>query len=65
MTFMANFGFVTCALQGGTNAAALAVAQQYVSAFDKLAKTNNTLILPNNVGDIPSAVAQVRNYLNK
>ncbi|KAK7576506.1 hypothetical protein V9T40_012792 [Parthenolecanium corni] len=44
--------------QGGSNAASLSVAQQYISAFDKLAKTNNTLILPNNVGDIPQAVAQ-------
>jgi len=40
------------------SAAALSVAQQYIQAFDKLAKTNNTVIIPNNVGDISSFVAQ-------
>merc|ERR1712141_250555 len=32
----------------GSNAAALAVAEKYVSAFQDLARTNNTLILPSN-----------------
>jgi len=41
------------------NAAALSVAEQYVNAFNKLAKVNNTLILPSNVGDVPTFVAQV------
>lgn len=40
------------------NAAALSVAEQYVSAFNKLAKVNNTLILPSNVGDVSTFVAQ-------
>lgn len=40
----------------GKNAASLFVAEQYVSAFNKLARTNNTLILPSNVGDITSLV---------
>ncbi|KAG5332995.1 STML2 protein, partial [Acromyrmex heyeri] len=40
------------------NAAALSVAEQYVNAFNKLAKVNNTLILPSNVGDVPTFVAQ-------
>lgn len=35
------------------------MAEQYVEAFHNLAKTNNTLILPSNVGDISSAVAHV------
>lgn len=43
----------------GKNAAALSVAEQYVNAFNKLAKVNNTLILPSNVGDVPTFVAQV------
>lgn len=43
----------------GKNAAALNVAELYVHAFDKLAKTNNTLILPGNVGDVTSIVTQV------
>lgn len=41
------------------NAAALSVAEQYINAFNKLAKVNNTLILPSNVGDISTFVAQV------
>lgn len=44
------------------DAAALSVAQQYVTAFGNLAKTNNTLILSTDVGDIPKAVTQVRTY---
>ncbi|XP_070172076.1 stomatin-like protein stl-1 [Polyergus mexicanus] len=40
------------------NAAALIIAEQYVNAFNKLAKVNNTLILPSNVGDVSTFVAQ-------
>lgn len=42
----------------GRSAASLTVAEQYVKAFDKLARTNNTLILPSNAGDISSLVGQ-------
>lgn len=45
----------------GPNAASLSVAEQYVQAFNKLAQTNNTLILPANAGDISGLVAQVMN----
>jgi len=45
-------------VQDGKEAASLTVAEQYVEAFHNLAKTNNTLILPSNAGDVPSAVAQ-------
>ena len=48
--------------ENGQNAAALAVAEKYVGAFGELAKTNNTLILPANTGDVSSMVAQV-NYM--
>lgn len=34
------------------------MAEQYISAFKHLAKTNNTLILPSNAGDISSLVTQ-------
>lgn len=51
-------------LTDAKNAAALSVAEQYVNAFNKLAKVNNTLILPSNVGDVSTLVAQVC-YLNK
>jgi hypothetical protein len=43
------------------NAASLAVAEKYVAAFQELARTNNTLILPANTGDVSSMVAQVIN----
>lgn len=48
---------------GGTNgsqAASLTVAEQYVEAFSKLAKTSNTLMLPENTGNVASMVSQVR-----
>lgn len=40
------------------HAASLTLAEQYVSAFNKLARTNNTLILPANAGDVSNLVAQ-------
>jgi regulator of protease activity HflC (stomatin/prohibitin superfamily) len=40
----------------GRNAASLTVAEKYVKAFDKLARTNNTIILPANAGDVSSMV---------
>ncbi|KDR19526.1 hypothetical protein L798_06512 [Zootermopsis nevadensis] len=47
----------------GQNAASLNVAELYVHAFQKLAQKGNTLILPNNVGDVTSAVTQVRIHI--
>ena len=40
----------------GLNAASLSTAQSYISAFEQLAKTNNTLILPSNVSDVSGVV---------
>ena len=51
--------------KGGMEAANLKVAQQYVDAFNNLAKTTNTLILPANVGDIASFVATATTVLEK
>ncbi|KAJ8954803.1 hypothetical protein NQ318_014915 [Aromia moschata] len=42
----------------GPNAASLSIAEQYVRAFNKLAKTSNTLIIPANAGDVSSLVTQ-------
>lgn len=50
--------------QNGKNAASLTLAEQYISAFKHLAKTNNTLILPANTGDISSLVAQALSVYN-
>jgi len=49
----------------GSNAASLAVAEKYVSAFQELARTNNTLILPSNTGDVSSMVAQAMGIYNQ
>ena len=40
------------------NAASLNIAELYVNAFQQLAKTNNTLILPANASDVTSMVGQ-------
>ncbi|MHC0449358.1 MAG: SPFH domain-containing protein [Candidatus Lariskella arthropodorum] len=51
---------VAAAIQnnGGYDAAALRVAEQYIEAFKLLAKENNTLIIPSNTGDASAMVAQ-------
>ncbi|XP_064112547.1 stomatin-like protein 2, mitochondrial [Macrobrachium nipponense] len=41
----------------GLNAASLATAQAYIQAFQNLANTNNTLILPSNVSDVTGVVS--------
>lgn len=46
-------------LTDAKNAAAYSIAEQYVKAFNKLAKVNNTLILPSNVSDVSALVTQV------
>ncbi|MBQ9683511.1 MAG: paraslipin [Neisseriaceae bacterium] len=42
---------------GGMEAVNLKVAEQYVEAFGKLAKTGNTLIMPANIADVGGLVA--------
>jgi regulator of protease activity HflC (stomatin/prohibitin superfamily) len=42
---------------GGSDAVSLKVAEQYVSAFAQLARTNNSIIVPANLGDISSLIA--------
>ena len=44
--------------KGGSDAVALKLAEQYIAAFAKLAKENNTVIIPANAGDAGSMVAQ-------
>ena len=50
-------------LAGGRTAANLRVAEQYITQFGKLAKENNTMIIPSNMGDISSMVATVMSVL--
>ena len=42
---------------GGMQAVNLRVAEQYIGEFGRLAKTNNTLILPTNVADVAGMIA--------
>jgi regulator of protease activity HflC (stomatin/prohibitin superfamily) len=46
------------ARQGGEEAIALRIAEQYVAAFDKLARNSTTMLLPANANDAGSMVAQ-------
>jgi regulator of protease activity HflC (stomatin/prohibitin superfamily) len=42
---------------GGSDAVSLKVAEQYVAAFGQLARTNNSIIVPANLGDISGLIA--------
>ncbi|MRW82593.1 paraslipin [Pseudoduganella sp. FT26W] len=42
---------------GGEDAVNLKVAEQYVGAFGQLAKTNNSIIIPANLGDMSGLIA--------
>lgn len=49
---------------GGEKAVALRLAEQYIEAFSKLAKTTNTILLPEKTGDMGSMVAQALAVFN-
>lgn len=51
--------------QGGQEAVNLRVAEQYIQEFGKLAKTNNTMILPANLADIGALVATATKVIQK
>ena len=59
-----DFNLTYC-FQNGDKAAGFAVAEQYVSAFGKLAQTSTTLMLPSNTGDVSSMVAQAMAIYSK
>jgi regulator of protease activity HflC (stomatin/prohibitin superfamily) len=42
--------------KGGVNAVNLRVAEQYLNEFGKLAKTNNSIIIPTNLADIAGVI---------
>ena len=50
-------------MSGGETAANLRVAEKYIGEFGKLAKENNTMIIPANMGDISGMVATVMSVL--
>jgi len=51
--------------KGGMNAVNLKIAEQYVNEFGKLAKTNNTVIIPTNLSDIAGMVKSVTTVLQE
>jgi len=53
------------AREGGQQAANLKVAEQYVNAFAYLAKTNNTLIVPANMGDMATLITSAMTMLDR
>ncbi|HUQ29322.1 MAG TPA: SPFH domain-containing protein [Usitatibacter sp.] len=52
-------------LPGGTDAANLKVAQQYVEAFANIAKVGNTLIIPSNISDVAGVVASAMTVMDR
>jgi regulator of protease activity HflC (stomatin/prohibitin superfamily) len=52
-------------MAGGKTAANLRVAEKYIAEFGKLAKENNTMIIPANMGDISSMVATAMSVLEQ
>jgi regulator of protease activity HflC (stomatin/prohibitin superfamily) len=50
---------------GGDEAVSLRIAEQYVSAFEKLAKESTTLLLPSNLSDVGGTVAGLQTILKK
>ena len=55
----------TIRVPGGQEAVQLRVAEQYITQFGELAKTNNTLILPATVSDVGSMIAVAMNAIRQ
>ncbi len=51
--------------EGGMNAVNLRIAEQYLGEFGKLAKTNNTMIVPADLSDIAGVISSITSVLNK
>lgn len=51
--------------KGGMNAVNLRIAEQYLTEFGKLAKTNNSMIVPVDLSDIAGILSSVSSVLNK
>jgi regulator of protease activity HflC (stomatin/prohibitin superfamily) len=50
---------------GGIQAVNLKVAEKYVEAFSGLAKTNNTMIVPANLGDLSTMISAAMNVIKQ
>ena len=51
--------------EGGMNAVNLRIAEQYLTEFGKLAKTNNTMIVPADLSDIAGVISSITSVLHK
>ena len=51
--------------EGGMNAVNLRVAEQYLTEFGKLAKINNTMIVPADLTDIAGVISSITSVLSK
>jgi hypothetical protein len=51
--------------EGGMNAVNLRIAKQYLTGFGKLAKVNNTVILPADLSDIAGVITGITTVLEK
>jgi len=51
--------------KGGINAVNLRVAEQYLTEFGKLAKTNNSIIIPSNLSDIAGMIAAATSVIKE
>jgi regulator of protease activity HflC (stomatin/prohibitin superfamily) len=49
--------------EGGTDAVNLRIAEQYIGEFGKLAKTNNTMIIPANLSDVAGLIATAKEVI--
>ena len=47
------------------NAVNLRIAEQYLNEFGKLAKTNNSMIVPANLSDIAGVISRITSVLNR
>lgn len=51
--------------EGGMSAVNLRIAEQYLEQFGKLAKTNNSMIVPADLSDIAGIISSITSVLNK
>ncbi len=51
--------------KGGIQAVNLRIAEQYLNEFGKLAKTNNTLIIPSNLSDVAGMIKAAKTVLKE
>jgi regulator of protease activity HflC (stomatin/prohibitin superfamily) len=51
--------------KGGINAVNLRIAEQYLNEFGKLAKTNNSIIIPSNLSDIAGIIMAAKSVIKQ